>query len=228
VSAGGETQKPAPDAQAAVATHESPEATPKGAATTPSQPQAEPDGGVAAAEEEPVFDEETPPPQDTPGAKLEAAAQSSESSPPDPQLGSSIKRATLKDAASELAAGKIESAIGTLYRVRQHAPKDARVALLLGHAYFRKTWRTDGLREYRNALTLRPTLRHDRQLIKNAVVALEDPTYAPAHSLIEKRIGAAALGELRTVGKTSKNPQLSRRAQKLALKLTPPKHWWQR
>src|SRR5439155_4157989 len=62
------------------------------------------------------------------------------------------RRPSLNDAEKQLAAGKTDDAIQTLYVIRRHAPSSPAVALLLGHAYFRKLWRTDGLREYSSAV----------------------------------------------------------------------------
>jgi hypothetical protein len=106
--------------------------------------------------------------------------------------------------------------------VRQKDAHNPQVALLLGHAYFRKLWRTDGLREYTSALALRPALRRDPLLVRNAVVALDDPTSRLARALIRKHIGAAALGELRRAAREGKNPKVSARAGRLVRELSPP------
>src|SRR5689334_7322171 len=102
-----------------------------------------------------------------------------------------------------------------LYAVRKQAPRSPAVPLLLGHAYFRKQWLRDGLREYDTALQLKPALRYDKQLVKNVVSALDDPTSRSARALVRARIGVSALPELRRAAKSS-NPKLKLRAAKLA------------
>ena len=150
-------------------------------------------------------DEPVPAPKDdTPGAQLEATAPAPTGKP------------SIDTAARLLSTGKVDSAIQMLYQVRRQAPRSPAVPLLLGHAYFRKQWRSDGLREYDNALQLRPGLRYDKQLVKNVVSALEDPTSRPARALVKARIGVAALAELRRVARTSKNSKIQVRATRLA------------
>jgi hypothetical protein len=106
--------------------------------------------------------------------------------------------------------------------VRRRAPREPAVALLLGHAYFKKLWRSDGLREYAEAVKLRPALRRDALLRKNVVSALDDPTYPLARAVVRKELGPAALGELRTAARTAKSPKVQRRAAKLVAELSHP------
>jgi serine/threonine-protein kinase len=154
-------------------------------------------------------DDAAPPPsRDTPGAKLEAQARGAGRVP----IGAA------KRAAHLIAAGKPDEALPLLYALRRQAPKNELVARLLGHAYFRKQWRTDGLREYDTALQLRPQSRADRLLVKNAVAALDDPTYGAARALLRGRIGASALPELRRAAR-DKNPLVQKRAARLVADL---------
>ncbi|HEY7956052.1 MAG TPA: serine/threonine-protein kinase [Polyangia bacterium] len=152
----------------------------------------------------------------TPGAELEAASHPSAHA-----HGHAARPARLKDATRLIANGKIDDAIQVLYRLREQTPHSAEVALWLGHAYFRKMWRTDGLREYDGALALRPSLKTDRELQRDAVAALDDPTARPARALIRKRLGTSALAELRRAARTAKNPKVQKRAARLAAQLTP-------
>jgi serine/threonine-protein kinase len=150
-------------------------------------------------------DDDAPPaPSNTPGAQLEAASPAPAGKP------------NIDTALRLLSTGKVDSAIAMLYQVRRQAPRSPAVPLLLGHAYFRKQWRTDGLREYASALQLKPALRFDKQLLKNVVSALEDPTSRPARALVKARLGAAALPELRRVARVSKDHKVQVRAAKLA------------
>jgi len=151
------------------------------------------------------------PVHDTPGAKLEAASRS-----PSPRA----RPVRVQTASRLLAAGKIDDAIQLLYQLRRQNPRSADVALLLGHAYSRKLWRSDALREYGEALKLQPSLRNDRVLQRNAVAALDDPTFKAASAFIRARLGSAAAPELRRTSRQSKNPKVQARAARLAGELT--------
>src|SRR5262249_21368917 len=117
-------------------------------------------------------------------------------------------------------AGKVDEALPLLYALRRQSPKNELVARLLGHAYFRKGWRSDGLREYATALEWRPQSRSDRLLVKNAVGALDDPTFRAARALLRGRIGAAALPELRRAARDGKNALVQKRAARLVADLS--------
>jgi serine/threonine protein kinase len=148
-------------------------------------------------------DQPVVPPKDTPGAQLEAEAPA-------------VAKPNIDTAFKLLSTGKVDPAIQMLYAVRKQAPRSPAVPLLLGHAYFRKQWRSDGLREYDTALQLKPALRYDKQLVKNVVSALEDPTARSARALVKARIGVAALPELRRVARTAPSAKVKVRAAKLA------------
>jgi serine/threonine-protein kinase len=194
-----------------------PAQTPAGAGTTDTgeDPAAATRGTEADGEDNGTGegDEAAPPPEDTPGRALER----DHTMPPE-------RIPSVHALARMVAAGKVDQAIPLLYAARELSPHEARVPLLLGHAYFRKVWRTDGLREYRAALTLEPALRDDAVLMHNAVVALEDPTYRPARALLHKHPSRAAVHALREAARSAKNPQLARRAAKLLDSLAPHGH----
>jgi hypothetical protein len=153
--------------------------------------------------------------QDTPGAKLEEA----EAKPAQPEPLQKIAP-TVERARALLDRSENDAAMRTLWAVRRRSPKNAAVALLLGHVYFRKAWRTDGLREYGNALLLRASYKQDTLLRRNCVSALEDPTYGSAKALIEKSIGRSALPELRTASKSAKSWMVRARANMLVSQLS--------
>ena len=183
-----------------------------------------PDGAVAALDDEEDDTDETPPevaPKDSPAAKMEQQAAAEQPPQAQPKLGTTVKQPTAKDVGKMLDEGKVDEAIKTLYLVRKHEPKNPKVALLLGHAYFMKMWRTDGLREYWSALGAQKSYRWDHTLLKNAVAALDNPTYRLSRTLIRKRVGTAALGELRLAARSAHNPNVKRRAGKLASQLAP-------
>lgn len=145
---------------------------------------------------------------ETPGSRLEKT--------PPVEAKAARRPPRIEDARRDLAAGRADEAIVALYALRKQTPRSATVALLLGHAYFRKVWRTDALREYALALSYRPQLRTDRLLVRNLVAALDDPTHRRARGLILARIGPAALGELRRAARSSTSPKVEARAARLA------------
>jgi eukaryotic-like serine/threonine-protein kinase len=150
-------------------------------------------------------------PKDTPGAQLEASAKTSA-----PPAG---RAATVDEGARLLAAGNVDAAISVLYRARRTSARSPGIALLLGHAYFRKLWRSDGLREYDAALQLRPAYKRDKLLVRNVVSALDDPTSRLARSVLKRRIGTAALSELVHAAKSGKNSTVQKRAGRLVSEL---------
>ncbi|MGZ3408498.1 MAG: hypothetical protein ACXVAN_18735, partial [Polyangia bacterium] len=157
---------------------------------------------------------------DTPGAKLEQQQLQAAPPPPPPTVKKEApKGPSTKEARAQLAAGKYDAAIQTLYAVRRTAHGSAEVALLLGHAYFKKLWRTDGLREYDNAIKLMPSLRYNALLQRDTVGALDGPTYRLARAVILTRIGPAALSDVRRLARTSKSPRTRARAARLAQQL---------
>jgi serine/threonine-protein kinase len=160
-------------------------------------------------------DAENAPGHETPGAKLEAASRSSSHRP-----APNARPVRLQSAGRLLATGKTDEAIQLLYQLRRLNPRSAEVALLLGHAYSRKQWRTDALREYGEALKLQPSLRNDRLLQQNAIAALDDPTFKAASAFIRARLGSAAAAELRRTSRQTKNPKVQARAARLAVEVT--------
>ena len=172
-------------------------------------PSPEPKPPVRAESDDDTDDDRDPtPPRDTPGARQEAAA-----------AGSAVRKPHLKDAVRLINGGKVDEGVQVLYQLRKEHHDSPDVALWLGHAYFRKLWRTDGLREYDMALEGRPSLRHDTLLVRNAVAALDDPTYRLARGLLRKRVGTAALPELRRAVRDPKNARIQSRATRLGLEL---------
>ena len=220
----------------------SPVVAPSGAAATPAAPTPAPaatpppataDTKAADDDDDDDDDDATPEevaPSDTPGARLEEevahAPPPPQPAPPPPSAAHAAARPapkprapTVRDAARLLAAGHADDAIQELYAVRRRNPRSAATALLLGHAYFSKLWRTDGLREYDTAIKLSPALRWNHTLVRNAVSALDDPTYRLARAVIKTRIGKAALAEVRRAARNKKNPRVQKRAARLVQQL---------
>jgi serine/threonine-protein kinase len=153
----------------------------------------------------------------TPGASLEAASHAR-------AAAGTRKPLRLADARRLFAAGKVDDAIQALYQLRRQSPRNADIALYLGHCYFHKQWRTDGLREYDEALRLRPSLRRNPQLVHNVIVALDDPTFKMASALVHARMGAAVVADLRRAGRDAKSATVQKRAAHLAVELADAGH----
>jgi post-segregation antitoxin (ccd killing protein) len=172
-------------------------------------------GSGKPADDDDVDDDgaDDPMPQDTPGAERERQAA---------QPGAPQRPATVRHAGQLIAKGRLEEGLEELYAVRRRSPRNADAALLLGHAYFRKGWRSDGLRTYAEAIVLRRSLRTDKPLQRNVVRALDDPTYRLARSILLKYVGSAAWLELRMAAARSDSPKVKRRAALLLEKIKPP------
>jgi hypothetical protein len=152
-------------------------------------------------------------PQDTPGAQLERQAA---------QPGTPSRPATVRHAGLLIAKGRIDEGLEELFAVRRRSPRDADAALLLGHAYFRKNWRSDGLHTYAEAIVLRRSLRNDKALQRNIIRGLDDPTYRLARDILRKYVGSAAAPELRLAAMRSDSPKVKKRAALLYEQLKPP------
>jgi serine/threonine-protein kinase len=203
-----------------------PVAAPPVATKEPPPPTAAPpDLGSAATsaqaddDEDDDSAEEPAPPSDTPGKKLEEAQAQAEPPPSASPTKRGPKGPSTAQARAELAAGKFDAAIQTLYAVRRHTHGSAEVALLLGHAYFKKLWRADGLREYDTAIKLMPSLRYNSALVHDTVSALDGPMHHFAYAVIWTRIGKPALADVRRQARTAKNPRTRARAAHLAHEL---------
>lgn len=169
---------------------------------TPADPDAVDDNGA-----------DDPMPQDSPGAQLEKQAA---------QPGKPQRPATVRHAGQLIAKGRLDDGLEELFAVRRRSPRDADAALLLGHAYFRKNWRSDGLHTYAEAIVLRRALRDDKPLQKNVIRALDDPTYRLARGILVKYVGSAAWAELRMAAARSDNPKVKKRAALLLEVIKPP------
>jgi len=203
------TPTPTPTKTPEVKKEESPPDMAMASASNPTTAQGDDD-------EEDTADEPMPP-SDTPGAKLEEQQAHAPETAPPPTVKS--KGPSTAQARAELAAGKVDAAIQTLYAVRRHTKGSAEVALLLGHAYFKKLWRVDGLREYDTAIKILPSLRYNNVLVRNTVSALDGPTHHLAYSIIWTRIGKPALPDVRRMARTGRTLRTRARAAHLAHEL---------
>jgi serine/threonine-protein kinase len=150
-------------------------------------------------------------PTEGPGAKLEQQA----AAPAEKPRQAPRKVVAFDEAVRLLEANRVDEAILALYAIRRQAPHSPGAALLLGHAYFRKLWRQDGLREYGVAINVRRAFRANKTLQHNAIAALDSNSFRTAHALLRDQVGAAGLDELRTAARSSRSPVIQRRAAKL-------------
>ncbi len=180
---------------------------PRDAVVTPPSPPTGPSALSKIDEEELAEDDPSDDPT-SPGARLEATAPT----PP-------ARPVTLAEAGKLIDRGQVDEAIAALFALRKKK-RSAPVALLLGHAYFKKGWRSDGLREYKVAIAMAPSLRRNPTMIKNAVAGMEGSTYRSANWLLRKRVGPSAVGELRRAARSDKDPTVRRRTAKLAADLS--------
>jgi len=127
----------------------------------------------------------------------------------------------LSDARALMRKGDSDGALAGLYRLRHARPtpsasKGSEIATLIGDLYFDKKWWTDGLREYRFAITLDGRAKKNGILLDNTVRALGDRnTSARARRLLVDYIGRGAVPALKRAARSGATPQLRHAAQKV-------------
>jgi serine/threonine-protein kinase len=109
-----------------------------------------------------------------------------------------------------------QAAINALTDYRKEHPKDAQAALLLGHLYLDKLWWTDGIKSYRAAISLDPSLRSDETMIRELLKGLvSDGSHWKVADFLADEIGEPALPYVRESAALVKNKQIKARAQRL-------------
>ena len=143
---------------------------------------------------------------------------------PDPPAAAPHREArevrTIADVRVLVRRGETDTALSGLYALRRRGlprDKEAEVATLLGHLYFDRRWMTDGLKEYRYALSLDVRARTDQTIINNTVLALSDSTNAArARRVLIDYVGRSAIPALRRAGD---RPEFRARAEAVLAKL---------
>jgi serine/threonine-protein kinase len=118
--------------------------------------------------------------------------------------------------ASELAdAGDPDAALSVLTKARKDYPDSAELAAEAGKLYFAKLWFTDGVRQFRDALRLDPSLRQDPEIIKAALRGfITTPDVDDRiEAFLREDVGAPARPYLEETAKTHPNRQIRARAQ---------------
>ena len=111
--------------------------------------------------------------------------------------------------------GDPEAALSVLTRARKEYPDSAQLAVAAGKLYFDKLWFSDGVKQFRDALRLDPSLRQDADIIKTALRGfITTPDVDDRiEAFLREDVGAAARPYLEETAKTHPNKQIRARAQ---------------
>jgi serine/threonine-protein kinase len=133
---------------------------------------------------------------------------------PDPAPSADLLPGILADANDRVASGDREGALSSLLRARRDYPESAAVPLLLGRIYFSKLYWTDGIKNFRDAIHLDPSLRSDPELIKAALRGfITTPSVErELETFLREDIGAAAVPYLEETARDHPNPTIRSRA----------------
>ncbi|MBV8760608.1 MAG: protein kinase [Deltaproteobacteria bacterium] len=117
--------------------------------------------------------------------------------------------------ATELAqAGDPEAALQSLVRARKQNPESAALAVAAGKLYFNKLWWTDGIKSFRDAIKLDPSLRSDPELIKTVLRGFNTTPDVDdrIESFLREDLGETARPYLEETAKSHPNKQIRARA----------------
>jgi serine/threonine-protein kinase len=111
--------------------------------------------------------------------------------------------------------GDPEAALSVLTKARKQYPDSAQLAAAAGKLYFGKLWFSEGVKQFRDALRLDPSLRSDADIIKTALRGfITTPDVDDRiEAFLREDIGAAARPYLEETAKTHPNKQIRARAQ---------------
>ncbi|HZN94748.1 MAG TPA: hypothetical protein VFB81_18665, partial [Myxococcales bacterium] len=126
----------------------------------------------------------------------------------------------LAEARRLAAAGRRDSALAALARLRKQYPDSADVPYLEGQVDFRNLRWVDGLAAYRAAIGLAPTLRSDPALIRDVIQCLgSDRFHRTCEDFLRKEIGAPAVPHLTEAAGTHQYANVRTRARRLAAEI---------
>ena len=188
-------------------------------AVAPAASSHAPDSGTATASNDDNEDDDSPAAKADDGSNENDRAPAPESAAVQNHPAPSVRN--ISDARALIRKGDVDGALAGLYRLRHAKPapsssKASEIATLIGDLYFDKKWWTDGLREYRFAVTIDARAKKNDLLLSNSVRALGDRnTFARAHRLLLDYVGRTAVPALTRAAKSGPTPQLRRRAQKV-------------
>lgn len=178
-----------------------------------------PDSGAAPAANEDGDDDDTRAAKADDGSNENDRAPAPESAAVQNRPAPAVRN--VSDARALIRRGDTDGALAGLYRLRHARPapsaaRSSEIATLIGDLYFDKKWWTDGLREYRFAITADAHAKKNDLLLTNSVRALGDRnTFARARRLILDYVGRAAVPALKRAARSGGAPQLRARAQKV-------------
>ena len=138
------------------------------------------------------------------------AAVASAQPPPSSDNGAAV----IADANERVAGGDREGALQELLRARHDYPDNAQIPFLLGRIYYAKLYWGEGIRNFRDAIKLDPSLRSDPELIKTALRGfITTPSIErDLESFLHDDIGDAAIPYLEETSKDHPNPTIRARA----------------
>jgi len=117
--------------------------------------------------------------------------------------------------AMELAqSGDSEAALQSLLRARREHPESAALAVAAGKLYFNKLWWTDGIKSFRDAVRIDPSLKSDADLIKTVLRGFNTTPDVDdrIESFLREDIGEPARPYLEETAKSHPNRQIRARA----------------
>jgi serine/threonine-protein kinase len=111
--------------------------------------------------------------------------------------------------------GDPEAAISVLTKARKQYPDSAQLAVAAGKLYFNKLWFSDGVKQFRDAIRLDPSLRSDPDIIKTALRGFNTTPDVDdrIEAFLREDIRDAAKPYLEETAKSHPNKQIRARAQ---------------
>ena len=188
-------------------------------------PIGEPSSGAATLAREPWFDDSQPA---RPASRPPPAARDHEASALRRMLPTSRMRYAVI-LGLVLAGGAIYGILVAKDRLREIATPDAAVAEVVveldpaatrlvaaGNAHFAKLWWTDGIKEFREAIRIAPSLRSDPELIKTVVRGfITTPEYDPRLADFLVELGSPAVPYVDETARTHPRSEIRARAAML-------------
>jgi serine/threonine-protein kinase len=128
---------------------------------------------------------------------------------------------TLEAAEALRAEGKLDRAIQLVHEIRRARPADARASYLLGELYHVKGWSAEALAAWAEAADKQESFRKRPALVRHFIDALGDSsTRGKARAILLRRLGKAAIPELRRAADRHPNPDVRRESRNVLDQLT--------
>jgi hypothetical protein len=138
-----------------------------------------------------------------------SAATSSETAPKPDEVAATVERAN-----QLIAQDDPEAAVTLLTKARKASPDNAQLALTLGRAYFAKLWWSEGVKNFRDAVRLDPSLKDNPDMLKAVLKGfLTTPDVDDRISDFMLEIGDPMKAYLQETADTHPNKSLRARAK---------------